>query len=91
MKRDCENCKYFYECDNMGTYEECLPDMKFYEDIPISITFTRDVTFNELLEVRQLAEYQQTTDRYRDTTMHIDGNYASIDVEIDQFGDITVL
>ena len=27
----CENCIHFYECDNMGTFEECLSDMKFYE------------------------------------------------------------
>ena len=30
--RDCENCIHFYECNNMGTYEECLPDMKYYEE-----------------------------------------------------------
>ena len=57
----------------------------------ISITFNRDVTYNELLEVRQLAQHQQTTDKYTNTTMHIDGNYASIDVEVNEYGDITVL
>ena len=31
MKRNCENCKRFYECDNMGFYEECLPDMKYHK------------------------------------------------------------
>jgi hypothetical protein len=31
VKRNCENCERFYECDNMGFYEECLPDMKYYE------------------------------------------------------------
>lgn len=31
--KNCENCIHFYECDNMGTYEECLPDMKYYEEI----------------------------------------------------------
>lgn len=30
--RDCENCIHFYECDNMGIYEECMPDMKYYEE-----------------------------------------------------------
>lgn len=30
--KDCENCIHFYECDNMETYEECLPEMKYYED-----------------------------------------------------------
>ena len=31
--KNCEKCIHFYECDNMGTYEECLPDMKYYEEI----------------------------------------------------------
>ena len=31
MKK-CENCIHFYECDNTGFYEECLPDMKHYEE-----------------------------------------------------------
>ena len=31
--KDCGNCIHFYECDNMGTYEECLPDMKYYDEI----------------------------------------------------------
>lgn len=30
--KDCESCIYFYECDNMGIYEECMPDMKYYEE-----------------------------------------------------------
>lgn len=30
--KNCENCIHFYECDNMGIYEECLPDMKYYEE-----------------------------------------------------------
>ena len=29
--KNCETCKHFYECDNMGYYESCLPDMKEYE------------------------------------------------------------
>ena len=57
----------------------------------ISITFNRDVTFNELLEVKQLVEQQETSDKYTNTVLHIDGNYATIDVEINGNGDITVL
>lgn len=57
----------------------------------ILITFNSDVTLNELLEVKQLVEHQETTDKYTNTTMHIDGDYASIDVEINEFGDIIVL
>ena len=30
--KDCENCIHIYECDNMGIYEECMPDMKYYEE-----------------------------------------------------------
>lgn len=30
--KECENCIRFYECDNMGIYEECLPEMKHYEE-----------------------------------------------------------
>lgn len=41
INRSCDNCRDFYTCDNMGTYEECLPSFKFYvpkwiEDIDIS-------------------------------------------------------
>ena len=32
--KNCESCVHFYECDNMGMYEECLPDMKNYEANP---------------------------------------------------------
>ena len=57
----------------------------------ITITFNRDMTLNELLEVKALVEHQETTDKYTNVTMHIDGEYASIDVEINEFGDIIVL
>lgn len=30
--KNCENCIHFYECDNMRIYEECMPDMKYYEE-----------------------------------------------------------
>lgn len=30
MKK-CETCINFYECDNIGNYEGCLPEMKYYE------------------------------------------------------------
>lgn len=33
FSENCENCIHFYECDNIGIYEECLPDMKYYEEI----------------------------------------------------------
>lgn len=29
--KSCETCQHFYECDNMGHFEECLPGMDDYE------------------------------------------------------------
>lgn len=57
----------------------------------IAITFNRDVTLNELLEVKQFVENQETTDKYTNTTIHINGNYAEVDVEVNEFGDVVVL
>lgn len=57
----------------------------------IAITFNRDVTLNELLEVKQFVENQETTDKYTNTTMHINGNYAEVDIEVNEFGDVVVL
>ena len=57
----------------------------------IAITFNRDVTLNELLEVKQFVEKQETTDKYTNTTIHINGNYAEVDIELNEFGDVIVL
>ena len=57
----------------------------------IAITFNRAVTLNELLEVKQFVENQETTDKYTNTTMHINGNYAEVDIEVNEFGDVIVL
>ena len=57
----------------------------------IAITFNRDVTLNELLEVKQFVENQETTDKYTNSTMHINGNYAEIDIEVNEYGDVIVL
>lgn len=46
MKRNCENCKRFYECDNIGFHEECLPDMKFYEEAKENLKMERDNIYN---------------------------------------------
>lgn len=48
-------------------------------------------TLEELKEILAFAENQETTDRYTDTTLIIDGNYARIEVEIDEYGDFVVL
>lgn len=60
------------------------------------MTFTtfkanRALDINELREVLALMEEQETTDRETSTTLSIDGNYAKIDVDIDDKGNITVL
>lgn len=57
----------------------------------ILVNFNRTVNSDELREVMALVEMQETTDRYTNTSMHINGDYANIDVEIDEYGDITVL
>lgn len=57
----------------------------------IGITFNCDVTLNELLEVKALVEHQETADKYTNTSMVIDGDYARIEVVIDEYGNIVVL
>ena len=57
----------------------------------ILVNFNRTVNSGELREVMVLVEHQETTDRYTNALMHINGDYANIDVEIDEYGDITVL
>lgn len=51
----------------------------------------RKVSFEELKEVMTLMENQETTDRYVDTTIHINGNDAEIDVKIDADGNVTLI
>ena len=60
------------------------------------MTFTtfktnRELDINELRELLLLMENQETTDRYESATITIKGDYASIDVEIDEDGNVTVL
>lgn len=50
----------------------------------------RDLNINELREVLTLMENQESTDRYVNTVMHINGNSAEIDVGIDKDGNVTV-
>ena len=60
------------------------------------MTFTtfksnRELDINELREVLSLMEEQETTDRYVSTSLDINGDYAHIEVEIDEYGNVTVL
>lgn len=55
-----------------------------------TLTLTRPVTYEELKELCVLMEAQQTTDRHTDTGMFIDGDYAEIEVDIDEDGNVTL-
>lgn len=57
----------------------------------VQVKFKRTVDSDELREVIVLVDNQETTDKYTNALMHINGDYANIDVEIDEYGDITVL
>ena len=56
-----------------------------------TIKFNRQLNINELRETLSLMEHQETNERYTNTSINIDGNYANITVEIDEDGNITVL
>lgn len=51
----------------------------------------RKVTFEELKEVLALMENQETTDRYTNCSLHIDGNDALIEVKIDKLGNVELI
>lgn len=59
------------------------------------MTFTtfksnRELDINELREVLTLMETQETTDKYTSTSLSIIGDYAAIEVDIDEDGNVTV-
>lgn len=56
--KNCENCIHFYECDNMGTYEDCLPDMKYYEEDTKMVYFNleRKNIMKKLVNLVQIVE-----------------------------------
>lgn len=57
----------------------------------VNVKLMRDLSSAEVQEVMQLVKIQESNDRYENTKLSIDGNYAKIDVVIDELGDITVL
>lgn len=59
--------------------------------VNVNVKLTRDLSSAEMQEVMQLVKIQESNDRYKNTKLSIDGNYAKIDVVIDELGDITVL
>ncbi len=50
----------------------------------------KELYVNELREVLALMENQETTDKYVSTSLHIVGDYATIDVDIDEDGNVTL-
>ena len=56
-----------------------------------TIKFNKQLDINELREALSLMEHQETNERYTNTSINIDGNYANITVDIDEDGNITVL
>lgn len=51
----------------------------------------RKMSYEELKEVLSLMENQETTDKFTDTEMQIDGDDAKINVKIDKEGNVTLI
>ena len=51
----------------------------------------RKMSYEELKEVLNLMENQETTDKFTDTEMQIDGDDAKINVKIDKDGNVTLI
>ena len=58
----------------------------------VLINFKNKTTLNvdELRELLQLAESQETTDKETSAELQINGDYANISVTLDEDGDITI-
>lgn len=51
----------------------------------------RKMSYEELKEVLKLMENQETTDKFTDTEMQINGDDAKINVKIDKEGNVTLI
>lgn len=51
----------------------------------------RKMSYEELKEVLSLMENQETTDKFTDTEMQINGDDAKINVKIDKDGNVTLI
>lgn len=51
----------------------------------------RKMSYEELKEVLNLMENQETTDKFTDAKMQIDGDDAKINVKIDKAGNVTLI
>ena len=57
----------------------------------ILVKINKTVTLEELEELVKLTKMQETTDRFENTELHINGDKSEIDVKINNMGDIEVL
>ena len=57
----------------------------------INFSTNRSMDINELREILILMENQQTLYKYVDTSLHIVGDFAVIDVDIDSDGNVTLV
>ena len=57
----------------------------------MTLTTKRPITINEFKELIPLMELQETMDKYTNTSFYINGEFAIIEVEFDEDGNITLL
>lgn len=57
----------------------------------ILVKINKTVTLDELEELVTLTKMQETTDRFKNTEIHINGDKAEIDVKVNKMGDIELL
>ena len=57
----------------------------------VLVKINNTVTLAVLEELIRLTKIQETTDRFENTELHINGDKAEIDVKINKMGDIELL
>ena len=57
----------------------------------MTLTTKRPITINEFRELMPLIELQETTEKYINTSFYIKGEFAIIEVQFDEDGNITLL
>lgn len=58
--------------------------------VKVEFYSNREFDINEIKEILSVMENQETTDRYIDTCVHINGNYAELDITFDENGNMHV-
>lgn len=57
----------------------------------MTLTTKRPITINEFRELTALMELQETSEKYTNTSFYVNGEFAIIEVEFDEDGNITLL